>query len=160
MLHGPVPSDPHEPRARPAPAAGRICARVGRAHRHRARPSCRGGQYGGRSRTRRRAGAERGAVAARSAAQDSAGRARMTALWAVGSYADGDGRRASWEISHDEINRDIGSATRVLSDLDLAGKGVLWCSMLAEAGQFWPYICGTVMAGARLSCADATSGEA
>jgi hypothetical protein len=81
-------------------------------------------------------------------------------LWAVGSYVDADGRRAPWEISHDEINRDIGSATRVLTDLGVSGKGVLWCSMLAEAGQFWPYVCGTVMAGARLSCADATSGEA
>ena len=32
--------------------------------------------------------------------------------------------------------------------------------MLANAGQFWPYVCGTVLAGARLSCADATRGEA
>jgi len=37
---------------------------------------------------------------------------------------------------------------------------VLWCSMLANAGQFWPYICGTVLAGGRLSCSDATKGEA
>ena len=32
--------------------------------------------------------------------------------------------------------------------------------MLSEAGQFWPYVCGTVMAGGRLSCADSTYGEA
>ena len=85
----------------------------------------------------------------------------MTApLWAVGSYLDGSGRRAPWRISYDEIDRDIGTATAVLSDLDVAGTGVLWCSMLAEAGQFWPYVCGTVLAGGRLSCADATEGEA
>jgi hypothetical protein len=81
-------------------------------------------------------------------------------LWAVGSYVDGAGRRASWRISHDEINCDIGTATNVLRELGVAGSGVLWCSMLAEAGQFWPYVCGTVMAGGRLSCADATRGEA
>ena len=32
--------------------------------------------------------------------------------------------------------------------------------MLSEAGQFWPYVCGTVLAGGRLSCADSTYGEA
>jgi hypothetical protein len=84
----------------------------------------------------------------------------MTAPWGVGSYVDGVGRRVPWTISHDEINRDIGVATRVLGDLGIAGSGALWCSMLSEAGQFWPYICGTVMAGSRLSCADATPGEA
>jgi hypothetical protein len=81
-------------------------------------------------------------------------------LWGVGSYVDADGRRAPWRISHEEIGRDIGVATAVLSELGVAGKGVLWCSMLSQAGQFWPYVCGTVMAGARLSCADATHGEA
>ncbi len=84
----------------------------------------------------------------------------MTVLWGVGVYEDGAGRRAPWRISHDEINRDIGVATRTLTELGVAGEGVLWCSMLAEAGQFWPYVCGTVMAGGRLSCADATHGEA
>jgi hypothetical protein len=84
----------------------------------------------------------------------------MTAAWGVGSYLDTTGRRAPWMISHEEINRDIGVATNVLADIGIAGSGVLWCSMLAEAGQFWPYICGTVMAGGRLSCADATEGEA
>ena len=82
------------------------------------------------------------------------------ALWGVGSYADEQGRRAPWRISHEEIGRDIGVAVDVLTGLDLAGRGVLWCSMLSEAGQFWPYLCGTVMAGSRLSCADSTYGEA
>ena len=84
----------------------------------------------------------------------------MTALWAVGSYLDASGARASWEISYDEINRDIGVATKVLGDLGIGGAGVLWCSMLSDAGQCWPYVCGTVLAGGRLSCADATEGEA
>jgi hypothetical protein len=82
------------------------------------------------------------------------------ALWGVGCYVDAQGRRAPWRISHDEIGRDIGAATAVLGEMDLGGAHVLWCSMLAEAGQMWPYTCGTVLAGARLSCADATSGEA
>lgn len=82
------------------------------------------------------------------------------ALWGVGSYSDEHGRRAPWRISHEEIGRDIGVAVDVLTDLDLAGRRVLWCSMLSEAGQFWPYLCGTVMAGGRLSCADSTYGEA
>ncbi len=80
--------------------------------------------------------------------------------WAIGSYLDDAGRRRPWRISHDEINRDIGVATRVLGELDVAGHGVLWCSLLSQAGQFWPYLCGTVLAGGRLSCADATEGEA
>ncbi len=84
----------------------------------------------------------------------------MSALWAIGSFDDEHNRRAPWRISHDEINRDIGGATKVLAELGVAGRGVLWCSMLSEAGQFWPYICGTVLAGGRLSCADATEGEA
>ena len=82
------------------------------------------------------------------------------ALWGVGSYADERGGRAPWRISHDEIGRDIGVAVDVLTGLDLAGKRMLWCSMLSEAGQFWPYLCGTVIAGSRLSCADSTYGEA
>jgi hypothetical protein len=81
-------------------------------------------------------------------------------LWAVGTYADEHGRPAPWEISHDEINRDIGVATSVLTELGVAGRRVLWCSMLSQAGQHWPYVCGTVLAGAKLSCADSTFGEA
>jgi hypothetical protein len=84
----------------------------------------------------------------------------MSALWGVGSYLDAGGRRAPWRISHDEIARDIGVASKVLGELEVGGRGVLWCSMLSEAGQFWPYICGTFLAGGRLSCADATVGEA
>jgi hypothetical protein len=84
----------------------------------------------------------------------------MSGLWGVGSYLDADGRRAPWRISHDEINRDIGVSSKVLGELEISGRGVLWCSMLSEAGQFWPYICGTFLAGGRLSCADATVGEA
>src|SRR5262249_26373317 len=64
------------------------------------------------------------------------------------------------EISHQEINRDIGVATAVLTELGLAGGRVLWCSMLSQAGQHWPYVCGTVLSGAKLSCADSTFGEA
>jgi hypothetical protein len=82
------------------------------------------------------------------------------ALWGVGSYEDEARRRVPWRISHEESGRDIGVAVDVLTGLDVAGKGVLWCSMLSEAGQFWPYVCATVMAGSRLSCADATYGEA
>jgi hypothetical protein len=82
------------------------------------------------------------------------------ALWGIGSYLDERGGRAPWRISNDEISRDIGVAVDVVTDLGLAGKHVLWCSMLAQAGQFWPYVCGTVMAGSRLSCADSTYGEA
>jgi len=81
-------------------------------------------------------------------------------LWAVGCYEDHRGARASWRISHEEIGRDIGAATALLAGLEVAGRRVLWCSMLSQAGQFWPYVCGTVMAGGRLSCADATYGEA
>lgn len=81
-------------------------------------------------------------------------------LWAVGTYDDDRGRPTPWEISHDEINRDIGVATAVLTDLGVAGRRVLWCSMLSQAGQHWPYVCGTVLAGAKLSCADSTFGEA
>jgi hypothetical protein len=81
-------------------------------------------------------------------------------LWAIGCYVDEQGRRAPWRISHDEINRDIASATAVLGELGVAGAHVLWCSMLAEAGQAWPYVCGTVLAGAQLSCTDATDAEA
>ena len=82
------------------------------------------------------------------------------ALWSVGSYEDEHGRHVPWRISHEEIGRDIGVAVDVLTDLGLGGKRLLWCSMLSQAGQFWPYVCGTVMAGSRLSCADSTYGEA
>jgi len=84
----------------------------------------------------------------------------MTGLWGVGSYDDGAGRVA-WEISHDEMQRDIGSATTVLRDLGIGpGDRVLWCSRLSEAGQFWPFVLGTVLVGARVSSADATTSDA
>ncbi len=81
-------------------------------------------------------------------------------LWGIGSYVDASGRRVPWRITHEEMGRDIDAATKALTELDVAGKRVLWCSMLSQAGQFWPYICGSYLAGARLSCADATAGEA
>ncbi len=81
-------------------------------------------------------------------------------LWGIGCYEDARGVRRPWRISHAEIGSDIDAATAVITDLGLAGSRVLWCSMLSQAGQFWPYVCGTVMAGARLSCADATAGDA
>jgi hypothetical protein len=81
-------------------------------------------------------------------------------LWAVGSYENERGDRVPWRISHEEIGRDIGAATVRLAELGVGGRRVLWCSMLSQAGQHWPYICGTVMAGAQLSCADASYGEA
>jgi len=81
-------------------------------------------------------------------------------LWAVGSYEDVRGVRTPWRISHEEIGRDIAAATALLAELGVNGRRVLWCSMLSQAGQYWPYVCATVMAGARLSCADASYGEA
>ncbi len=151
-------------RGGPPAAPGRIRRRRRAAPRWGAR---RGPGRGGRRRrcgTRRRARAERRAASPRPAAQDPARGSAMTAatdaLWGVGSYIDATGRRVPWRISHDEIGRDIGAATKVLSELSVSGKGVLWCSMLSQAGQFWPYVCGTFLAGARLSCADATTGEA
>src|ERR1700730_1995040 len=81
-------------------------------------------------------------------------------LWGIGSYVDVSGRRVPWRITHDEIGRDIDAATKVLEELGVAGERVLWCSMLSQAGQVWPYVCGSYLTGARLSCADATTGEA
>jgi hypothetical protein len=81
-------------------------------------------------------------------------------LWGVGSYDDGVSR-VPWEISHAEMQRDMGAATRVLATLGLAeGARVLLCSMLSEAGHFWPYTVGAMLSGAQLSCADASEGDA
>ena len=81
-------------------------------------------------------------------------------LWAVGCYEDANGRVA-WEISHEEIQRDMGSASRALAALDVTrGDRVLFCSMLSESGQFWPYVVGAMLVGAQLSCADANEGDA
>ncbi|MET1003164.1 MAG: hypothetical protein ABWZ15_15250 [Acidimicrobiia bacterium] len=84
----------------------------------------------------------------------------MTELWGVGCY-DTSHTREPWEISQAEMHRDMGSAVEVLSELGVgAGKRVLFCSMLSEAGQFWPLIVGSMLAGAQLSCADATESDA
>jgi hypothetical protein len=81
-------------------------------------------------------------------------------LWAVGRYESADGP-ATWEISHEEIHRDIGGAPRALAAIGVgAGGRVLHCSLLSEAGQFFPLVIGTMLAGAQVSCADATSGDA
>jgi hypothetical protein len=81
-------------------------------------------------------------------------------LWGVGSYEDGT-RRVPWEISHAEIQRDMGSAARTLATLGItSGTRVLFCSMLSEAGQFWPLTVGAMLSGAQLSCADANEGDA
>ncbi len=86
--------------------------------------------------------------------------AAAPALWGIGCYDAPDGRRP-WRIGNDEVGRDIGSATRRLGALGIGrGSRVLFCSMLAEAGQFWPWIVGTMLSGAQLSCADATHGDA
>ena len=85
----------------------------------------------------------------------------MTSTWGVGQYVDRAGRRVAWEVSHDEIRRDTDMATTRLEAIGVdAGRRVLWCSMLSEAAQFWPYIIATMLRGAQLSCADATRGEA
>jgi hypothetical protein len=81
-------------------------------------------------------------------------------LWAVGCYAGPDGP-VTWEISHDEIHRDLAAAPRALAALGVgAGGRVLHCSLLSEAGHFFPLVIGTMLAGAQVSCADATSGDA
>jgi hypothetical protein len=78
----------------------------------------------------------------------------------VGRY-DGPDGPVSWEIGHDEIQRDLGSAMRRLGELGLGrGDRILFCSMLAEAGQFWPWILGAMLNGTQLSCADAMESEA
>jgi hypothetical protein len=80
-------------------------------------------------------------------------------LWGIGAY-DAPGRRAPWAIGTDEMHRDMGATTRRLAALGLgAGSRVLFCSMLSEAGQFWPWIVGTMLSGAQLSCADALESE-
>jgi hypothetical protein len=59
------------------------------------------------------------------------------------------------------IQRAMGRATTVLGELGVGtGDRVLWTSMLSEAAHFWPFVVGTMLAGAQLSCADATSAEA
>ena len=83
-----------------------------------------------------------------------------TDLWGVGCY-DAPAGRVAWPIGNAEMHRDMGAATRRLFALGIgSGSRVLFCSMLSEAGQFWPWIVGTMLSGAQLSCADATEGDA
>jgi hypothetical protein len=85
----------------------------------------------------------------------------MTVAWGVGQYVDGAGHRIAWGVSHAEIERDMGRATTRLEAVGVGpGRRVLWCSMLSEAAQFWPFIVATMLRGAQLSCADATYAEA
>jgi hypothetical protein len=84
----------------------------------------------------------------------------VATLWGIGTYEAELGREP-WVISEGEIERDIGSASRALRDLGIAaGDRVLFCSMLSESGQFWPFIVGAMLAGAQLSCSDANEGDA
>lgn len=81
-------------------------------------------------------------------------------LWAIGCYNGPDGP-VTWEISHEEIERDLASAPRALAALGVgAGGRVLHCSLLSEAGQFFPLVIGTMLVGAQVSQADAKSGDA
>jgi hypothetical protein len=81
-------------------------------------------------------------------------------LWGIGCY-EGPRGRVAWEISHEEMQRDMGAAARTLATLGIdSGRRVLFCSLLAEAGQLWPYVVGAMLNGAQLSCADATHGDA
>jgi hypothetical protein len=83
-----------------------------------------------------------------------------SALWGVGRYEGPDGL-VTWEIGHEEIQRDLASAMRRLPALGVGpGQRVLFCSMLSEAGQFWPWILAALLGGTQLSCADASEGEA
>jgi hypothetical protein len=59
------------------------------------------------------------------------------------------------------VQRDITAATSVLREIGLGpGTRVLVCSLLSEAGQFWPLTVGAMLTGAQLSCADANAGDA
>lgn len=80
--------------------------------------------------------------------------------WGVGMY-ETPASRSPWVIGAEEMHRDIGAAPGRLATFGVgAGERVLFCSMLSEAGQFWPLIVGTMLGGAQLSCADATEAEA
>lgn len=80
--------------------------------------------------------------------------------WGVGCYEAPAGR-VPWPVSHEEILRDAAAAARRLAVLGIGGGDrVLVCSMFAEAAQFWPWILGAHLAGAQVSCADASRGDA
>jgi hypothetical protein len=80
--------------------------------------------------------------------------------WAVAQYDDGT-RRVPWTVSHEEIERGMGSAVPTLGGLGIgAGSRVLWCSVLSESAHFWPLLIGTMLAGGQFSLADATASDA
>lgn len=83
------------------------------------------------------------------------------AAWGVGQYVDDTGTRRDWEVGNDEIGRAIGAAPAVLGGIGVGrGERVLFTSMLSEAAHFWPLILGAMLAGAQMSFADASRGEA
>ena len=134
------------PRGRQAAAAGGLCAGVRieagerarrRARRRRDRDSgsspmsswCRTPRSPGSVRRTRSHGSRRGDVRPTSSGGSAATR-RPTA---------GSRGRSPTPRSH----RDIADATGTLGALGIgAGSRVLWCSMLSEAGQFWPLTVG------------------
>jgi hypothetical protein len=82
-------------------------------------------------------------------------------LWGIGQYLDERGERLAWEISEPEIHRDLAWATQILGRLGVGTGGrVLICSMLSEAGHFYPFTIGPMMLGAQVSLCDATAAEA
>ena len=109
---------------------------------------------------------ERRAAAARAAAQDPAGGAvddarPATDCWGVGCYDDGRRPRAVGDLARRDPARHRRRGRACSRELGVgAGTRVLFCSMLSEAGQFWPSSSAPMLAGAQLSCADATEGEA
>src|SRR5262249_2650682 len=149
VCDGSVPDRPRRARVRRVAVARRLRARVRGARREGAARRRRRATGDPGCRRRDRDGAGRGLGEARSAAQDPAGGAAMTATrpaiepgWGVGCY-EGPHGRVPWEISQDEMRRDIGAAPAVLAALGVTtGARVLLCSMLAEAGQWWPLTVG------------------
>ncbi|TMK67333.1 MAG: hypothetical protein E6G60_01140 [Actinobacteria bacterium] len=86
--------------------------------------------------------------------------ASTEALWGVGTFVGPDAKVQPWEISNAEIGRDMGAATRVLEHFGVGpGNRVMLCSMLTEAGQFWPFVVGVLMSGAQISFTDATESD-
>ena len=72
--------------------------------------------------------------------------ASTEALWGVGTFVGPDAKVQPWEISNAEIGRDMGAATRVLEHFGVGpGNRVMLCSMLTEAGQFWPFVVGATL---------------
>ena len=165
---GPVPGRSGPPRGRRAAAARRVRGRRGRARVDAVRDDVRGrGARGDRRRARRRARARTtrccGSVRrtrSRGWRRDDRDRRRRRVV----------GRRllrrrataaSPWEISHDEIERDIGARRDVLGELGVARASACCAARCsprpASSGRT---SCGTMLAGAQLSCADATEGEA